>query len=587
MMLVCAMNTPVDARVNVKHTANYASAYNQVMAVRQQAAMANGNYATTNSAIDNLPVTVDNEALARSILDNSSENVTMDDLTNCSMIYPNGSFKWGMPDAGLRPTQEEQCIAVVELRDVDSNSVLARTTVAAGDMMKCNIEMFPKIGWMSALENVELPADEAPTLNDVEKVMDKEQKQNAGFKIASAAIVSAIAGNMLAPKEAGDTKLLGTSKRQLIDTAISATAGAGVMAASTYSGKVAGDTIKSTAVNAATGAVIGNMQAGMSGSGDSLDVKRCKIDDNDTNERYCVVGNIMHSTSDNQNIYDHYAQGNRELYLINKNLQLVRCEACDNDKCTDLCDEKETDDCYLINANMGGTVSQNFRKCRNVTNALLKIEIGNGVSVQSIKSTGKDTDWNSNGCYTRNVDGARTFGAYSNTDCADRYGDNIYFIVTKAVKSNGKIEHGYAVFDTLPTKVMGFSYEDWDKTLVKLPHKIYARNSNGTVGGERTTDDNKGIDYEFIPSHLSASDGTLVDFSNAGRAKSTLAGAAAGGALGGFSGYEGAKQEIQERWVTAIREYNDSLDKFYCATGTRYLSGYNSYLEIPAMKKTE
>ena len=73
--------------------------------------------------------------------------------------------------------------------------------------------------------------------------------------------------------------------------------------------------------------------------------------------------------------------------------------------------------------------------------------------------------------------------------------------------------------------------------------------------------------------------------SNQARAKGTLVGTAAGGAIGGFAGYQGAQSEITNRWTAAVREYEDSLSNFVCMTGARYLSKYNDYVQIPEMKK--
>ena len=80
-------------------------------------------------------------------------------------------------------------------------------------------------------------------------------------------------------------------------------------------------------------------------------------------------------------------------------------------------------------------------------------------------------------------------------------------------------------------------------------------------------------------------DGGVVDFSNKARLGSTLKGAGVGGALGGFAGYQGAQSDIEDRFVQATREYNDSLEKFYCGTGRKFLSFYNDEVIIPQMKK--
>ena len=171
-VLACLVGQDSFARVNVKkgNAGNYASAYNQVNAVRQQAAyMDEQQYnATTASATDHLPVAVDDAELARSIMNNTSTMVSSVDLDNCSMIYPTGVFKWGVPEAGIRKTPAQQCIAVVELRDANTNTVLAQTTLAAGDSLKCNIDSFPESGWQNALGQVELPPDEPPTMADAE-----------------------------------------------------------------------------------------------------------------------------------------------------------------------------------------------------------------------------------------------------------------------------------------------------------------------------------------------------------------------------------------------------------------------------------
>lgn len=79
-----------------------------------------------------------------------------------------------------------------------------------------------------------------------------------------------------------------------------------------------------------------------------------------------------------------------------------------------------------------------------------------------------------------------------------------------------------------------------------------------------------------------ATDGGLIDLDNKARLKSTLIGAGAGGALGAFTAYQGAQTDIENRWVTEVRAYKDSLQKVYCATGNRFLSHYNDVAVIPA-----
>ncbi len=87
----------------------------------------------------------------------------------------------------------------------------------------------------------------------------------------------------------------------------------------------------------------------------------------------------------------------------------------------------------------------------------------------------------------------------------------------------------------------------------------------------------------FFPIYKSADDGSIIDFGNKARLKATLTGAGAGGALGAFSAYQGAKTDISNRWTTAVREYEDSLGKVYCITGDRYLTRYNDVFDILSM----
>lgn len=585
-ILACLVGQDALARVNVKKTGagNYASAYNQVNAVRQQAAyMEEQQYlATTASATDTLPVAVDDPELARSIMNNTSTMVSAVDLDNCSMIYPNGVFKWGVPESGIRKTPAQQCIAVVELRDANSNNVLATTTLAAGDSLKCNIDSFPEAGWQNALGQVELPADEAPTMADAEAALNQEQKQNAGIKIAAAALVGGLAGNFLGPKEAGNNKMLGTGKGQLTGTAIGAVSAAGIMAASTYSGKVAGDTIKSTAVNAAAGAVVGNMAAGASGGEAVLEIKKCKIkpagsastgtdaQSKDASssqseiELDCIPGKLRKSGE--SELY-RYTQDATEVHVINYKGE-VRTITLNAGTINDEYTNKPSD--FLTNMYIGGKA----------------------------KSEMKNTDWeNLSVCYRYNpeADKNEPKWSYVSSNCTGKQNDpNVFYIIDSG--NMGQDIRAYAVFDThISDKMFGWKLSDWEGFQQQYqPSAYYQRNSDGSVGSfieyriaiDKTTNQevqNKSDQLNFRPVGRDAEDGGLVDMTNKARMKGTLTGAGVGGALGGFTGYQGAKQEVIERWEAATREYNDSLTNFYCATGKRFLSSYNSYAEIPSM----
>lgn len=593
-VLACLVGQNAFARVNVKKAGagNYASAYNQVNAIKQQAAyMEEQQYlATTASATDTLPVAVDDPELARSIMNNTSTVVSAVDLDNCSMIYPNGVFKWGVPESGIRKTPAQQCIAVVELRDANSNNVLATTTLAAGDSLKCNIDSFPESGWQNALGQVELPADEAPTLADAEAALNQEQKQNAGIKIAAAALVGGLAGNFLGPKEAGQTKMLGTGKGQMTSTAIGAVGAAGVMAASTYSGKVVGDTIKSTAVNAAAGAVVGNMAAGAGGGEAVLEIKKCKVKPagaeiivpENTNiqtqntassvaeeELDCIPGKFRESGETDFYTYEQ-GKANKKVFVTNY-AGNVRSLTLDENGTVKTFTEEPFD--LLSNIWILGAINS--------------------------KKEMKNTDWEGlTTCYKHNRDGAtdeERWKLYENNCTRNSYTSNDrWFIISSG--NTGTDIRAYAVFQSrVQDKTFGWKVSEWEAFKLQYrPYAYYHRNSDGSVGAfirydqpqqtQQSGETPQAQDFvEFNPSGRDAEDGGLIDMTNKARMKGTLTGAGVGGALGGFTGYQGAKQEVIERWEVANREYTDSLTNFYCATGKRFLSSYNSYAEIPPM----
>ena len=548
VILACVATVPVDAAVKIKGGRSYADAYNQVNAVRQQAYIdANTTtYATTASATESLPVAVEDARLAEDIANNTSKDVTMSDLDACSMIYPNGVFKWGIPESGVRKPTNSTCIAVVELRDAN-HKVLATTTVAAGDTIKCNIDSFPEKGMISDLKNgkIEVPADNPPTLKDVEEALNEEQKQNAGVKIAAAALISGIAGNMLAPKESGSgDKLMGTSRTQILDTFVGASAGAGIMAASTYSGKVAGDTIKSTAVNAASGMLVGNMMAGTSGSGSMIKTSKCEVEGV---EKECVFGKI--EVSGGSIIED----GTK--YFIDKTGSTYKC--------------KEQDSKYT--------------NCVTVQKPL-NAEIGNDKPVDLFT----ETDWSN----IENSGIAKYTKTETNTMEQNPNNTGAFYKITAGEKI-GSSRSAFAVYDHIPTKMGGYSVSDFRKSSIFQNNPVYyARNYSGTVGACLYNCPLGTVSYAnfetepvFTPNTMDASDGGLVDLSNQARTKGTLGGTAAGGAMGAIAGHQGAQDDITQRWTDAMRVYNDSLTNFYCGTGIRFLSQYNALLDIPRLTK--
>ena len=558
MILACVSVSPIDVYAGPNSGRSRADAYNQVSMLSYQqeymdAMAANNTGVTTASATENLPVAVEDKNLAEAILNNSS-TTTMSQLESCAMLIPTGIFKWAIPESGYRKEQTPQCVAVVELREANSKEILATTTVAAGDSIKCNIDSFPESGMTPALSSVELPADRAPTEEDVKQVMNQEQKQNAGLKIAAGALVAGVAGNLLGNKSAGDTKLFGTGKSRLLDTAIGATAGAGIMAASTYSGKIAGDTIKSTAVNAASGMVIGNMMAGASGSDSVLATVKCEIGEGGAKvENDCVQGNIS-------KVGEALEAAKDKFYIINKNKTVKECttdSGSDYVKC-----EPYTKggllDVKLKKLNSEATVDFDsiFKGDKNDnTSAQKEIE-----RYQADNETPKQF---------------HTVNAYDSPD-------DPFYKIDSANTTDGGTTMAYAVFPSGSLKKFGgYKVAQWYE--IDKQAKYYYRNADGSVGSEIAEDREK---IRFTPRSRDASEGGLVDLSNQARLKGTLAGTAAGGALGGFSGYEGAKTEVSERWVAAVTEYKASLSNFVCVTGQRFLSQYNDDAIIPSLQQS-
>ena len=550
-ILACVSAVPGVAAVKTNNSSrSYAAGYQQVNALRAQQEYMNA----TTAATATLPVMVEDEKLANSIVNNETGAPSVSELTACSMIYPNGNFKWGVPEYGIQRTP--QCIAVVELRDANSNAVLATTTVAAGQAIKCNIDSFPGNSYnMTALSKIELPADNAPTMEDVVAVMNEEQKQNAGLKIAAGAIIAGVAGNLLAPKDAGTSgngKIpIGTGKEQLKDTAIGAVTGAGIMAASSYSGKVAGDAIKSTAVNAASGMIVGNMMAGASGSGDIIATTKCSIENDTQNEYDCVVGN-----------YEEYTgKGITSTEGKNTEVYIIKLDGTGLKKCTEVAESR-----------LSSCEDNTDSDLKNLSNILVKTSVGKGIPLERARKLES-----ANGTvYWREDESDKT--TYSNQESSNGE-DYVEIVSAKAV---GRTRRAYAIFKTMKlNKAFGYTKKDWDETLASKG-EIYDRYASGKAGAIIKSDGEK--DGEFIPSYRDASDGGLGDLSNQARAKGTIVGTAAGGALGGFAGYQGAKDEVSQRWVSAQREYEDSLSNYVCTTGSRFLSKYNDYADIPALK---
>ena len=529
------------------HSRSYAAAFQQVNAMRNQTATTAGTNVATQQPLvvtpstdieNNLPVRVADSDLAQQIANGDNDSVAFNQLEQCSMIYPNGEFVWASPTLGAGVGGADTCAAVVELRGYQagadgSDVVLARATLAAGDTIRCNISEFPEATMnVSAVESFVFPADAAPTMDDVIAQMNQEQKQNAGIKIAAGALIGGLGGNMAGANDVGNDSLLGTDKNKIQSTFIGALSGAALMAGNAYAGKVAGDTILSTGVNAAAGSVIGNMSET---GGPVLRIEDCRITENGVErETTCLWGALVASSpldlSGAQTAF--YNIENGDTYVCDKDMK-----NCKSEQLVSI--ELEA----YPNINIE-EIDEYFENVRSDSSKQYHMETENGVNV--IKP-----------------------GA----------GNGIFAKISAA----GTIDRQIPAMIEMRDKAFGMNQSDWRQWKRNNSNAIpiYGRSGNGT---SYTLPESTNADIQnFYPMLVDAADGSLIDFGNKARLKSTLVGGAVGGALGGLSGYQGAQMDVQNRWVTAVREYEDSLQKVYCATGNRYLSSYNDMVFIPAM----
>ena len=545
---------------------NNAQGYQQVNDMRYNAA---ANTATVAAAVNPIPadtpIPVSNAAMSNSIRTgdaNAAENMAK--LERCSMIYPDGEFAWSRPTVGNGAGGASTCTAVVEMRAIGaglngSDAILARANLAAGDVVECNISHFPEGAWLPAAGEIEFPADAQPTIDDVIEIMNAEQKQNAGFKIAAGAILGGLGGNMAGAPEPGQDGILGGGKAKTNSTIIGALGGAALLAGNAYTGKVAGDTILSTGVNAAAGAVVGNIVA----TGDSvLRIEACTVDGRDTQ---CLWGYL-----------EQYDTLDGTPYISAKNPSDFK--VC---KGTETCEYKALN---IQNATIAGWTTETTVKKADGQDEKQQ------VFSQTNRSTGKKIDIET--IYqqgtTNLIQNATERFCYQNNkmetmETYDGSCDDVW------IKLNGNVSiinnRTPAMVVNVEDNGMGWKKSDWSKFVSRFgTREVVGRTGRGVAANlDNTTKKRTLQDGGFVPLYQDSEDGGIIDLSNKARIKGTLTGAGVGGGMGAFAGYRGAQQDIEDRWVSAVQEYKDSLQKIYCATGTRFLSHYNDTVIIPQM----
>ncbi len=542
-----------------------AQGYQQVNDMRYQAEAATQQAAQAQAAAEaakpvELPIVVEDKYLAEQVRSaHPGAKVTMEQLERCSMVYPDGNFTWAIPTAGIAAGGAPQCSAVVEMRAYQAGPggtdlVVARLNLATGDAIKCNISDFPESSWLPEAEQIEFPADAEPSIEEVKKVMDQEQKQNAGIKIAAGALIGGLGGNMAGKKEVGHDGLLGGGKHKTKSTAIGALGGAAVMAGSAFSGKVAGDVIMSTGINAAAGAVMGNIVA----SGDSvMRIEDCEVNGRETT---CLWGVFESSAGP--------VKEDEVAFVSGKDITNFRvCKKSeDGSGATTLKNCKYTD---LTSAVVPEYEGKTRASSKNELMTLKDMLQENWALINDSKKF----------CFR---DGEMKAGFSPTCD------DGPWIMLASAQKVDQRVP---AMLVGVEDRGRGWKQSDWGELKKRFrDHQIVGRAGAGqaialkmpteTINGKEQPIE-PSID-NFSPVYRDADDGGVVDLSNKARMKGTLTGAGLGAGMGAFSGYQGAQDDIQQRWLSAVREYKDSLQKIYCATGTHFLAKYNDMAMIPA-----
>lgn len=485
-----------------------------------------------------------NESTVASIQNTQTQNIQSPHphtQKSCQGVFSDGQFVMSTPTLGPGIGGAETCTATVEIRAANaaedgSDLVVARANLPMGSGVRCNISDFPEATWLPAAATIEFPADNEPTVDDVIQVLNKEQKEDALLKIAAGTVIAGVAGNAIGENEPGQSGIFGIGKQKLKSTATTALGGALLMFGHTHSGKVAGDMILSAGVNATAGAVVGNIVA----TGNQiLRFENCIIE-GQTEQQRCLWGTYAEKGNDlkSSEFGLFYDTGLNRYYKCN-------FDAYEN----------------------GEPVT--FKDCIQID--LIGVQVdGTSSSIEDLSK--KDfTD----------IPSYKRFTLDQNTDTVKKHDDGDLIKLNQASKVE-KRKPAALLVDDDAEKTFGSKRSDWPaiKGGMQTP-KIYLRNpSTGKLYQEPSA--NYSIS-QFVPLTEDADDGELIDFNNKARLKSTLTGAGVGGSLGAFSAYQGAQKDIDERWLAAVREYKDSLNKVYCVTGTHFLGYYNDTIIIPNM----
>ncbi len=558
MAVVGAMPASGAVRIGNASRSN-AAAYQQISEMRSRGEI-DAMPAMPGASVPTVLPNVSDAAQTKSDLDQRIEM--------CSAIYPNGEFAWTRPTIGLGQESGKMCTAIIELRGYQMGAdgadlVIARANLAAGGSVKCNVSEFPESAFLQDGDNVTItvPADREPTKDDVIAVMNQEQKQNAGLKIAAGVLIGGIGGNIAGKNEPGKDGLLGGGKSKVQGTIVGALGGGALTAAGAYSGKVAGDTIMSAGVNAAAGGVVGNIMA----TGDPvLRVEDCELPGGGTQS--CLWGVLVPHVP--------LVLGNCGTAPVAASTSGGAEAPSASESKTESKSESKLAFFNLVN---GTTVTCkcDMTDCIETELVAVKVSSPQGeISTTDIKNETFVHNGQCSECHHREQGNKMVPGMAPN---GDQYGN--YVPIVSAGTPTDRIP---AAIVGVRDKAFGMKRSEWTKIKANTSSaSVYARGANGALSPLTGSYDIN----DFQPMVIKASDGGLIDLGNKARLKSTMVGAGVGGALGAFSGYQGAQDDVENRWVSAVREYKDSLQKFYCATGSRFLGYYNDEIYVPNMSE--
>lgn len=498
-------------------------------------------------------------APARVLTDSHGQRISVSaaEMDACNSIYPGGEFDWRVPTAGRKKAGASTCVSLVELRGYTNSigteyKVLATAYLAAGDSMNCNIDDFDNITPAGA--EFEYPADNPPTREEVAAVMAQENKSHAGFKILAAALVGGVGGNLIGKNDPGKDSMVGVSKDKLKTTALGAAGAAAVMTASTQINNYkAGSIILSTGMNAAAGAVAGNVMA----SGDDvIKIDTCPPNIKPLEGKTCVYGSYEKDSSS----AEHYDVGDGKKLFFD----LVTIGTYECTKVKDKNDEY--DNCHAIGLSgikFAGLSENEPSECKEDTGKQSQ-KCREKLASEKVDKYNKQ-------------DGKGVLKKQTSASACS----NCWIEIESANSASARMGAVALVKPGFSQKLMGYKYSDWTssrKDIIGESTIIYDMYGNVVASPDVS---------KFSPAAQGADDGSIVDLGNKARAKSTMIGAGAGAGLGALSGASGADAAIEERWQAEQENYKASLLQIGCSTGSRYLSGYNTVIALPEMKIQE